>query len=74
MTSDRPHHAALEPADALAQLKRGAGSQFDPKVVEAFHAEFAGETGPSSASRDSDVDRRAERRRLGIDNLSRRRF
>jgi two-component system, cell cycle response regulator len=44
MTSDRPHHAALEPADALAQLQRGAGSQFDPKVVEAFHAEFAGET------------------------------
>ncbi|HEX4280158.1 MAG TPA: HD domain-containing phosphohydrolase [Solirubrobacteraceae bacterium] len=43
MTSDRPHHAALDPADALAQLKRGAGSQFDPKVVEAFYAEFAGE-------------------------------
>jgi len=41
MTSDRPHHAALEPADALAQLERGAGSQFDPKVVAAFCAEFA---------------------------------
>ncbi len=42
MTSDRPHHAALEPLDALAQLQRGAGSQFDPKVVRAFCDEFAG--------------------------------
>jgi GGDEF domain-containing protein len=46
MTSDRPHHAALEPADALAQLERGAGSQFDPHVVRAFCAEFAGEPEP----------------------------
>jgi two-component system cell cycle response regulator len=44
MTSDRPHHAALDPADALAQLERGAGSQFDPAVVAAFCAELAGES------------------------------
>jgi two-component system cell cycle response regulator len=43
MTSDRPHHAALEPGDALAQLERGAGAQFDPNVVRAFRAEFLGE-------------------------------
>jgi HD-GYP domain-containing protein (c-di-GMP phosphodiesterase class II) len=42
MTSDRPHHAALEPEDALAQLERGAGAQFDPAVVAAFRAEFLG--------------------------------
>jgi diguanylate cyclase (GGDEF)-like protein len=42
MTSDRPHHPALEPADAVAQLERGAGSQFDPAVVQAFRAEFLG--------------------------------
>jgi two-component system, cell cycle response regulator len=42
MTSDRAHHPALEPADALAQLERGAGSQFDPAVVQAFRAEFLG--------------------------------
>jgi len=47
MTSDRPHHAALEPADALAQLERGAGSQFDPKVVRAFCDELAGESEPT---------------------------
>jgi len=43
MTSDRPHHPALEPVDAVAQLERGAGSQFDPAVVLAFRDEFLGE-------------------------------
>ena len=43
MTSERPHHPALEPVDALAQLERGAGGQFDPAVVAAFRAEFVGE-------------------------------
>jgi two-component system, cell cycle response regulator len=47
MTSDRAHHAALEPADALAQLERGSGTQFDPQVVRAFCAEFAGEPEPA---------------------------
>jgi HD-GYP domain-containing protein (c-di-GMP phosphodiesterase class II) len=46
MTSDRPHHAALEPADALAQLERGAGTQFDPNVVRAFRDEVLGEDEP----------------------------
>jgi GGDEF domain-containing protein len=45
MTSERPHNPALEPADAVAQLERGGGSQFDPAVVEAFRAEFLGEDG-----------------------------
>ncbi len=43
MTSERPHHSALDPADAVAQLERGAGSQFDPAVVQAFRTEFLGE-------------------------------
>ena len=47
MTSDRPHHAALDPLDALAQLQRGAGSQFDPDVVQAFCDLFAGELEPA---------------------------
>jgi two-component system cell cycle response regulator len=42
MTSERPHNPALDPVDAVAQLERGAGSQFDPAVVEAFRAEFLG--------------------------------
>jgi diguanylate cyclase (GGDEF)-like protein len=36
MTHDRPHRGALTEADALAQLRAGAGSQFDPRVVEAL--------------------------------------
>jgi GGDEF domain-containing protein len=47
MTSDRPHHAALDPVDALVQLERGAGAQFDPDVVRAFRAEFVGDETPS---------------------------
>ena len=63
MTSDRPHHAALEPADALAQLERGAGSQFDPTVVRAFWDELVGESEPASApepEHDSEPDSESE--------------
>jgi HD-GYP domain-containing protein (c-di-GMP phosphodiesterase class II) len=36
MTSNRPYRAAMPLADALAELGRHAGTQFDPKVVEAL--------------------------------------
>lgn len=36
MTSDRPYRAALTRDEAVAELKRCSGTQFDPKVVEAF--------------------------------------
>jgi len=36
MTSDRPYRPALPLSKALEELKREAGKQFDPKVVEAF--------------------------------------
>ncbi|MFU8794701.1 MAG: HD-GYP domain-containing protein [Dethiobacteria bacterium] len=36
MTSDRPYRKALSPELALKELEEGAGTQFDPKVVEAF--------------------------------------
>ena len=36
MMSRRPYRAGLLAADALAELRREAGSQFDPVVVEAF--------------------------------------
>jgi diguanylate cyclase (GGDEF)-like protein len=36
MTSHRPYRPALTSTDALAELMRCAGSQFDPEVVAAF--------------------------------------
>jgi GAF domain-containing protein len=36
MTSDRPYRAAMPEAQARAELRRSAGSQFDPAVVDAL--------------------------------------
>jgi two-component system, cell cycle response regulator len=36
MTTDRSYHAAMTRADAISELRRCAGTQFDPQVVEAF--------------------------------------
>jgi two-component system, cell cycle response regulator len=41
MTSDRAYSAAIQSAQALAELRRCAGSQFDPHVVEAFAENLA---------------------------------
>ncbi len=36
MTFDRPYRAALSPDEAMAEVERCAGSQFDPQVAEAL--------------------------------------
>jgi putative two-component system response regulator len=36
MTSDRPYRAAMPASKAIAEVKRCAGTQFDPAVVKAF--------------------------------------
>ncbi len=36
MTSDRPYRASLGYEEALAQIQKGAGTQFDPAAVEAL--------------------------------------
>ena len=36
ITSDRPYRPALSHEQAIAELKKGVGSQFDPDVIEAF--------------------------------------
>ncbi|HEX5369910.1 MAG TPA: HD-GYP domain-containing protein [Dehalococcoidia bacterium] len=36
MTSDRPYRRALTTLDALNEILKNSGSQFDPQVVEAF--------------------------------------
>jgi diguanylate cyclase (GGDEF)-like protein len=44
MVADRPYRAGMDPADALAELERCAGSQFDPAVVAAFAAAWGERT------------------------------
>jgi diguanylate cyclase (GGDEF)-like protein len=41
MTAERPHRPALTEAEALHELRRNAGTQFDPLVVAAFAAAHA---------------------------------
>jgi HD-GYP domain-containing protein (c-di-GMP phosphodiesterase class II) len=41
MTSDRVYRGRLTQADALAELERCAGTQFDPAVVAALAEELA---------------------------------
>jgi two-component system cell cycle response regulator len=41
MVADRPYREPLDDAAALAELERCAGTQFDPRVVEAFREALA---------------------------------
>ncbi len=36
MISTRPYRVAMSQEDALAELTRASGSQFDPTIVDAF--------------------------------------
>jgi len=45
MTSDRPYRRALSHEDALAELVRCSGTQFDPEIVRVF-LEVVGESVP----------------------------
>jgi putative nucleotidyltransferase with HDIG domain len=44
LTSDRPYRKALSPFEARDVILKGAGSDFDPRVVAAFQAAFRNRT------------------------------
>ena len=47
MTEPRAQRRPLSPSEALAELRRSSGSQFDPRVVEALAADLAEESAPA---------------------------
>jgi HD-GYP domain-containing protein (c-di-GMP phosphodiesterase class II) len=50
MTSDRPYRAARSRAEAIQELHRCSGTQFEPAIVDAFCAEIAESTPDEPAS------------------------
>jgi HD-GYP domain-containing protein (c-di-GMP phosphodiesterase class II) len=46
MTERRPYRDPVGPGEALAELRRNSGSQFDPRVVEALAQDLAEEAVP----------------------------
>jgi GGDEF domain-containing protein len=49
VTAPRPYRAAVNTEEALAEVQRCAGTQFDPRVVAALAADIAEEVTPAQA-------------------------
>jgi HD-GYP domain-containing protein (c-di-GMP phosphodiesterase class II) len=49
LTAQRPYRPALNTTEALAELQRCAGTQFDPRVVAALAQDITEETAPALA-------------------------
>jgi HD-GYP domain-containing protein (c-di-GMP phosphodiesterase class II) len=49
MTSDRPYRPALSHEEALAEVERCSGTQFDPEIVRVF-LELSAEAGELAAA------------------------
>ena len=52
MTSERPYERTMTSEEALEELRRSAGTQFDPQLVEVFIEQVASKL-PASAARNS---------------------
>ena len=66
MVHDRPYQGALTHEEALAELRRHGGTQFDPEVVEVFCAIYAQAVPPDGLE---EVYRLHERARDGLPHL-----
>jgi len=55
MISDRPYRTAMSETDAVEELRRNAGTQFDPRVIEALLGVLH-EAGPGDAGRGGTAD------------------
>ena len=58
LTSNRPYRPARSPEEALAELRRCAGTQFDPRVVEALAKDLADEVSPPQLGKPDEVGTR----------------
>ena len=59
MVSDRPYRPAMDRVDAVGELQTGAGSQFDPQIVETLLA-VLGEEAPQVSFAPRDTRERAQ--------------
>ena len=64
MTAGRPYREPYAEGEAVAEIRRCAGSQFDPRVVEEFVRVLGAEVEPDGAparARESELNRDAVR-------------
>ena len=61
MTTQRPYRAAMSQSQAIRELRRGAGRQWDPQLVDAFLEAIHSESPPSNSHRHHDESRRSRR-------------
>jgi hypothetical protein len=55
MTSDRVYRAALPVDVALAELRKGRGTQFDPQIVDLFETALANRSAPAASPVESEL-------------------
>ena len=64
ITSDRPYRSAQSQTDALVELRRHAGRQFDPRCVDALEKFLIGLRAPAEAD-EAEAGARSRRLALG---------